>query len=144
MNIVQYLGNFHPLLVHLPIGILIIGLLLVWKARIDQSGSLLPAIKLTLLFGAISATFSSLTGYLISLFNDYDPALVNTHQWLGFGLTTISWIAYLVSLKKNFRIGKQYLALIMSMALILLFTGHAGGTLTHGSEFLTSGFLHLV
>ncbi len=136
MNIVQYFGSFHPLLVHLPIGILIIGLLLVWKARIDQTGNLLPVIRLILLAGALSATFSALTGYLIYLYNDYDPALVQMHQWLGFGLTALSWAAYGVTLKKDFRIDKRYLGLIMGMALILLFTGHAGGTLTHGSEFL--------
>jgi mono/diheme cytochrome c family protein/uncharacterized membrane protein len=136
MPIFEYLGRFHPLLVHLPIGIILIGLLLTWKAFRDQSDELFASIRLTFLAGALSATISSITGYLISLFNDYDPSMVNMHQWMGIGLTVLCWAAYIVLYHKKLRLSMPYLALLVGMGILLLFTGHLGGSLTHGKSFL--------
>jgi uncharacterized membrane protein len=75
-NIFEFIGRFHPLLVHLPIGILIIGLLFHWLAAKDKYAYLKPAVPFLLLAGSITAIFSCITGYVLSLNGDYESSSV--------------------------------------------------------------------
>ncbi|MCU0401407.1 MAG: hypothetical protein MUE75_10435 [Algoriphagus sp.] len=46
------LGRFHPILVHLPIGILVFGVLLIFLSK-KEDKTYLPAIQLAFLLGSI-------------------------------------------------------------------------------------------
>jgi uncharacterized membrane protein len=96
----------------------------------------LQIVRLIILVSALSATASSISGYLLSISDSYDPQIVSTHQWSGISLTILNWllffkIKYLLDTSvRNYRI-------ILGIVLIsLIFTGHLGGSLTHGSDFL--------
>jgi uncharacterized membrane protein len=58
----QLLGRLHPLIVHLPIGFIILGLLLQWHDRKKKQFN--NVITLIYKWGGISAVFACITGYL--------------------------------------------------------------------------------
>ena len=136
MQIKEFIGHFHPVLVHLPIGILLIAALFQLLSRKEIFQSLNIAVGIALFWGMISAIVSCISGFLLSKSDDYDEALVSKHQWLGISVAVISIIAYYLN-KKNNRYTKWVMAL---MVLLIILTGHLGGSITHGSDYLTKAF----
>lgn len=128
------IGRFHPLLVHLPIGILLLAIVFEWLASVKRFKYLKKTIRLILWIGFASAAFSCLTGYLLSQSGDYEPTAVERHQWAAIALTiialTYAWVRMLRQLKRLYK-----LLSLLTLALLTI-TGHLGGTLTHGENFL--------
>lgn len=140
MNLIELIGRFHPVLVHLPIGIFVMVILMDGLARFDKFAYLSASIRLILRVGILSAVLSLITGYTLSLEGSNNQDLVDNHQWTAIG-TTALFVAYYF-----FR--QQLLAKRLAHALTLIFllvmlawTGHQGGSLTHGEGFLTEGIL---
>jgi uncharacterized membrane protein/uncharacterized protein YjbI with pentapeptide repeats len=137
MSIAEVIGRFHPLLVHLPIGILLLAIALDWHSRKERFILLQPAIPIILLMGAFTALFSCVTGYLLSQGGEYDGDTVGWHQWMGISLMVISFLYWWMKTQKR---KETYSKVISVIALILLtITGHLGGSLTHGEDYLTEG-----
>src|SRR5258708_36598972 len=86
----------------------------------------------------LSALFSCLTGYLLSIDGDYDPRLVKTHMWMGFSVLALSGLLFVKSLKQEK--GRVYTASTIGLTLLIVVTGHLGGSLTHGQDYLPSSF----
>ncbi|WP_421938402.1 c-type cytochrome domain-containing protein [Pedobacter sp.] len=131
----EFFGRFHPVFVHLPIGILLLACVFILLSFTARFISLKPAIPIMLLFGALSAVISCITGYLLANSGDYEGQLVNMHQWLGIGVAVLSiglWMMY-SKLKSNLILGVIASILILLMSI----TGHLGGSLTHGSDYLS-------
>lgn len=138
---ILFFGHFHPLVVHLPIGFLLIaGLLEIGRrlGRISLSNSTMSAI---LLWSAVSATVACVFGYLLSLGGGYDEDILNEHQWQGIGVAVFAWVAWAVSNDRfmhRIPFGNALYAPALVLTLLLLMAaGHHGGALTHGSDYLT-------
>ena len=140
-DLTMFLGRFHPLLVHLPIGFLVIAFLMEAFSRFPKFAQLKHGTSFVLLLGAISAAITAVLGYLLSLGGGYDQETLFWHQWLGIGVAVIATLAYM--LKNNARLqrypaaAKAYLPALALCALVLMGAGHYGGSLTHGSDYLT-------
>jgi uncharacterized membrane protein/mono/diheme cytochrome c family protein len=132
-------GRFHPVLVHLPIGILLIGLLLQFLSAKEQYKISPEVIKIVLLYGTFTAIISCITGYLLSLSGDYDGSLVQWHMWMGVTVALASVLLCIRILKKRY--GIIHKATSFSLLMLVIITGHLGGSLTHGSDFLTSALI---
>ena len=127
--------HLHPVLVHLPIGILLLACLFLWQSRKEKYAHLQPAINITLLLGAISAVVACITGYILSQTGDYDEDAVNLHQWMGISVAVVSIVTYY--LHKKTSLLKWQLPLTFLLFVLIFITGHLGGSLTHGSDYLT-------
>jgi uncharacterized membrane protein len=136
LTVTDLIGHFHPLLVHLPIGILLLAVVFYFIAVKNSRNDFNAAIKYSLLFGFVAALFSCITGYLLSTSGDYESGIVSKHQWLGITTSVVSGVAYYVYNKKN-KLLKWMMPLI---ALLIIITGHLGGSLTHGEGYLTKAF----
>ena len=136
MNIPEFIGRFHPLLVHLPIGILLLAALFQLLALKPKFASLHTATSIALFWGMIFAILSCISGYFLSQSGDYDEEMVSTHQWFGISTASMSLIAYLFNRREN-EFAKW---VILLMVPLIFITGHLGGSLTHGSDYLTKGF----
>jgi len=138
LSILDLTGRLHPLLVHLPIGILLLGCFFQWLTVNSRFVFLQPVIPVILFWGMISAIASCISGYILAGSGDYDDILVSRHQWLGISVAVASFILYLLY---QFSIGENT-ARWASLFLIVLIsiTGHLGGSLTHGSGYLSEGF----
>lgn len=139
-DLILFIGRFHPLLVHLPIGFLLLAFLLECFARLERfkKAGLGNAVPFSLLLGSISAIGAILTGYLLSLDGGYGEALLSTHMWLGITVAVLSLLAFI--LRTSFfdrpKIKKIYEGILLLMVVSLMATGHYGGSLTHGSDYL--------
>lgn len=136
ITITEFIAHFHPVLVHLPIGILLIAALFQLLSRKEKFHSLTVAVDIALFWGMISAIVSCISGFLLSRSDDYDESLISKHQWFGISVAVSSIIGYYLS-KKNNKYTKWVIAL---MTLLIIITGHLGGSITHGSDYLTKAF----
>lgn len=136
LNIAEFIGGLHPVLVHLPIGILLLAGFFRLLSGSEKFSSLRPAVGITLLLGMLGAVVSGISGFLLSRSDDYDYDLVTKHQWFGISVAVVSLVAYLIH-KKNYHLGKW---IILLMVMLVIITGHLGGSLTHGSDYLTKAF----
>ncbi|MGM9475054.1 c-type cytochrome domain-containing protein [Pedobacter sp. GSP4] len=132
----EFFGRFHPVFVHLPIGILLLACICILLSCWAKFNSLKPAIHLMLLFGALSAIVSCLTGYFLANNGDYDGKLVSNHQWMGISVAIIASVLWAVyqKVKANWALGTIATVLIVLISI----TGHMGGSLTHGADYLTA------
>lgn len=125
------------MLVHLPIGILVLGVAMHWlsqKARFASFAGVVPAI---LLAGVATAAASSISGLLLSQSGDYEAGTVQVHQWLGLA-TTACCIGLYFMVSKHI-LPKWHKAGSALLLILLTLTGHWGGTLTHGENYLLAG-----
>jgi uncharacterized membrane protein len=134
-SILEFLGHLHPLLVHLPIGILLLACLFLWQSRKDKYAHLQPSINLILFLGMISAIFSCISGYLLSRTGDYDENAVLLHQWMGISVAILSMITFYC--RRRISLNRWQLPLALCLVILIFITGHLGGSITHGSDYLT-------
>jgi uncharacterized membrane protein len=138
LTVTEFIGRFHPVLVHLPIGFLLIGLLLQWLSVKEKYLISKQVIKLVILCGMIAAVISCITGYLLSLSGDYNENIKDWHMWMGIAVAIVSIIMYA---KINYsQYGMLYKILSVVLLLLILITGHLGSTLTHGENYLAEGW----
>ena len=138
LSIGLFFGRLHPLLVHLPIGILLMGIFLQTLSLNPRYGISQGVIKIVLLCGAISALASCVTGYTLSLSGDYDDNLVSWHMWMGLCVTGVSALLFVMLVRKTG--GLAYRLACLLLLVLIIITGHLGGELTHGSDYLGSAF----
>lgn len=135
-----FLGRFHPLLVHLPIGILLLAAIMEFVSRKEKYKHLDGATQFVLLIGAISAVASAFLGYLLSLGGDYAEGTLFWHKWLGIALAIFAIVAYFAKAGKLSKIklpaAKLNAGLAIAIMVLMTITGHLGGSLTHGSSYL--------
>lgn len=139
-GIAQFIGRFHPVVLHLPIG------MLVW-VLILETGNLFsrkpgrPSSRMPMLFTAISAVTAALLGFVLYQSTpDYDAELVERHLYGGlfFACATVatfafkSWVDTL-----DGRGAWLYRILLLGCAGVMGFTSHDGASLTHGKGYLT-------
>ncbi|MDP4130584.1 MAG: c-type cytochrome domain-containing protein [Bacteroidota bacterium] len=140
LNVLTFLGRMHPLLVHLPIGFILLALLLDAIAYIPRYAHLRSAVPIALLAGFIAAVLACICGYLLSLSGDYDYKLLTHHKIAGIVMTALSGILYLLTTpacKFLFRVPyRVFSVLVIALAGLLSYAGHLGGNLTHGTNYL--------
>jgi uncharacterized membrane protein/mono/diheme cytochrome c family protein len=130
----EFIGRLHPLLVHLPIGILVIGLVLYWWQSFDKTKNFSAALKPIFLLGTVAAVASCITGLVLANSGEYDGTAINRHRNTGIALALISLYFWYLMHRDHY--GKRTNYLSYSIMIALLVTGHYGASLTHGSGFL--------
>lgn len=133
----QLLGRLHPIIVHLPIGFIVLALLLRWYDR--KRNEFDHAISLIFLWGGYSAVLACITGYAQYLGEGYTFETVKWHLWLGITTAIFSFLMYFkFGNTKTFVWVKTIPIMVMTVLMFVLisFTGHLGGTITHGENYL--------
>ncbi len=135
LTITEFIGHLHPALVHLPIGILLIALLLIRLSSKKKYNVSPQIINLVLLIGAVSAVLACITGYLLSLGDDYETSRVSWHMWMGIAVAFTSIVLYIRIANRKLDI--TYKILSATLLILIFITGHLGGQITHGDNFLS-------
>ena len=128
-----FIGRFHPIILHLPIG----GLIALFVMEIINSYrpqlNLDSACSILLWFSVVTVIPSAVLGFILASSGNYDDELLNLHKWLGWLTALVCvWLLYFNSKSK-----KIYKVLLYANVIFLLVAGHFGGQLTHGKDYLT-------
>lgn len=137
----RFLGRFHPLVLHLPIGFLAISVVLDLLATLKRSEELHRATSVVLLLTAASAITAAACGWLLAGEGGYDEAAIQIHRWGGVAVATLVTVTAIVHRMaqragSGFSLALGYRALLVVSLGAIGLTGHTGGDLTHGKMFL--------
>jgi len=132
----NFLGGFHPLFLHLPIGAFVLVLFL-------EALSLLSKNKinmtLALAFAAASSIFATLFGYFLYLTGDYTGELMDEHKRDGIIFTVLLLLTFSVRYNLQYKEVKWmkggYFMLLFLSGGMMMSAGHHGGEMTHGDLF---------
>jgi len=138
LDISSFFGRLHPLLVHLPIGFLILSILIETYSNIFKNQINNRIISFSWFLGFISSAFSALFGWLLAETGLYIEENLYLHKLFGFILVGMCFLAWIIRLSffkdfipKNFKSFSNFVIII-----ILFITGHNGGNITHGENYL--------
>jgi len=132
----QFLGRFHPLAVHLPIGLLVLAPLLelagISRPALREAAGFVLNLAFLVSLGALSL------GYLLAYGSGETGTLVTHHMWGGIALTIGVLLSMLARLSWSSGTLVRLYPIVLTCTLItLLWTAHEGGSITHGSNYLT-------
>ncbi|SHH73933.1 Uncharacterized membrane protein [Chryseolinea serpens] len=130
----QVAGRMHPLVLHIPIGMMIfLVALLLMEKWLDQAVA--PVIiSFGLILTSLSASVTALFGFFLSLQGDYGADALTRHKVSG---VLLSFLCYFVVLLYQ---QKKRQAIFFGAGLVcfvtLVVAGHTGAVLTHGENFV--------
>ncbi len=130
-----YFHKLHPLFVHLPIGILFFVGILMFVNRKNKRIQYRQSIYLGLMMCFATAVFSVASGWFLAQEGSYDVDTLWWHKVLGF--STTSTLLLLVITYKSKKLHAMITPILFLAAIgLMVGTGHHGGVLTHGADFL--------
>jgi uncharacterized membrane protein len=144
LDLRRLLAPFHSVVLHYPIGLISLAFLLeLWSLR-NPSRDLRRVIVVVVGLGALTAVLSAVLGLFRAAGEDYEAASLNEHKWYGLAVTAASLVALglvLWHVRQPFRRGilGAYRIVLAGSVVVLIITGHLGGNLTHGSNYLLEG-----
>ena len=141
-DIVRFLGHFHPVLLHLPIGVFALILFQELGAIFGKRRGDLKTVSLfPLFFGAASAILAVIAGFLLYHGGvEYaGNALVERHLWGGLAFAVAAVITFIfqawtVAVNGN---PAFYRLLLFGSVGVMGFASHDGASITHGESYLT-------
>lgn len=133
---VLFLGRLHPLIVHLPIGLLMAVVIAEAIACVQRTEKMILLRRSLLAVTAGSAIVASLVGWFLASPGGYAPGLLFWHRWGGIAFASLLVLAFVLCFTKLW--GSLLLrAGVMLCALTLMtLVGHFGGSMTHGETYL--------
>lgn len=133
---IMFLGRFHPVLLHLPIGAFMITFFIDVMGRIRKDYPR-SSVVYGLGFSAFFAILSCILGYFLSLEEGYEGDVVTTHLWLGIATAILICTLFVMVNMKRAALNAFVLPLFILSLVVMSLAGHYGSTLTHGDKFLT-------
>jgi uncharacterized membrane protein/mono/diheme cytochrome c family protein len=128
-------GRLHPLLVHAPIGFVLVLAVLELVAWARQEDLPRGVVSVVVVLAALSAVFAAASGLTLSREDGYATATVDAHRRLGVGVALASILLAIVRLRTS---GVAAYRIVLAITLFLLLpAGHLGGRIAHGEGFLT-------
>ena len=136
-----FLGRFHPLVLHIPIGLMALAVLLdvaavgpqKWRGAVPKSTWLYFLISL-------SAGVAVIHGILLYASGGYEGSeLAERHLWGGCAFLTIVVLTFILKVLLAGKVGEALIGLIMTGLgmLVLSISAHDGASLTHGESYLS-------
>ena len=132
----EFIGRLHPVIVHLPIGIFILVILLEFASFTQKRKHWAENIQPIIIIGFMFSCLSLLTGLILAEEGSNNETDVNLHKWTAI-FTTLLFLFYATTRNKIIRNKILHTVSLIILSILLLSTGHLGGTLTHGDDFLS-------
>jgi uncharacterized membrane protein len=133
-DLVLFLGHLHPMLVHLPIGSLVLLGVLEVLARLPRFKDKVQSQRVILGFATAASAAAAGCGWLLSQSGGYDPQLLYWHRLTGFGVVGACAMTLLLCGPNQPRACR--VSLLATLTLLVV-AGHFGGEITHGRGFFT-------
>ncbi len=136
----EFLGRMHPLVVHFPIALLVIAAIMEATTLKRFEGFLRPGISWLVYAGAGAGLLAALFGWLLAESGNYGGDLLENHQNAGIATMLLGLFAAF-ALRRALRTKRVvwvrlYRSALFVAGLGIFVTGHYGGSLTHGRDYL--------
>jgi len=134
----QPVGRMHPLILHFPIVILMMGMVFeFFRFRPAFKDEVLYQNFATalLLMGSLLAAITAIMGLFLSREAGYTGHILQWHKWTGASVVFVSSIIYWCRNAGWYRPAIARSGAVITM-LCLIFAGHYGADITHGENFL--------
>jgi len=139
-----FLAPFHSVVLHLPIGFVLLACILElynMRRASDEGRRIMTVIHI---FTVLAMVVTIALGLMRGVGGGYEEHTLSDHKWWGVaaGIVALATIAiHHVAFRKDRENGALkgvYRFLLASNFFILSMTGHSGGNLTYGSEYLVA------
>lgn len=131
----------HPLIVHFPIALLVVAAVMELFTFGKFNSKIRPGIVALAAIGALSAILAAPMGWLLAANEGTSGEVLDLHKWVGFGTAVFSVFILLFLPKTSGKSTpsqiKVYRGILFITAVSVSVTGHFGGSLTHGEDFLS-------
>jgi len=146
-DMVRFIGRFHPVLLHLPIGILLLVSLIEFGRMIGIGKRGSGSTTVGVFFGAASAVVAAVVGFLLYHGGGWEESsLAWRHLWGGLAVAAMACASFGVKVWADAAAGRKAMSWILTAKFRLLlfatcgvmaFASHDGASLTHGENYLT-------
>jgi len=137
---VQFVGRFHPVLVHFPIALVIAALLAEIIALFARPDFFRAAGRFTIILAGISVIAAAPTGWASAAFAQY-PGLDETLEWhrwtgtvAGILIVTCAALSERAACTGNRKLHRVYFGALITTTLLTIVVGHLGATLIYGPD----------
>lgn len=135
-------GRLHPLLVHFPIALLFCacGTEIASRIRPAHATSLQAATRASLWIASVASVLAAVCGWLNAAYEGYASGEADVHRWLGVTTAFLALVALLISERAE-RVRSPgtrsiLLAVLVACVVVVMLTGHTGGVLAFGPDYL--------
>lgn len=137
-DFVRFIGRFHPIILHLPIGMVTLALLMEIGALFSRNSS--PATRTVMFYAAATSVVAVLAGFLLFQGEtDWaDSPGANRHLWGGIAFSCCIVLAFLAKAWSDAGASAAWLFrfLLIAGTGVMGFASHDGASLTHGPDYL--------
>ncbi|MEZ4828261.1 MAG: FN3 associated domain-containing protein [Bacteroidia bacterium] len=131
----QPLGRMHPLILHLPIGFMVlIAMMQIFRKNLEGD-SFEKIQRFSLYLTVLLTSLTALMGFFLSREDGYQSGLMNIHKWTGVALSFFAYGMLIFSQNPGYSV-KLFHGLLGANLLLLVLAGHFGAGVTHGENFL--------
>ena len=133
-GIATFLGRFHILVVHMPIGLLFVVPLMEMVGWTRWGKRVREGVPFGLWMAVLTAAAASFLGYLMMQAEDIAGRWMTLHMWTGLA---VGMFAVLALVFKLARIGPLYFVTLLAAVGSTAAAGHFGGAMIHSPEYLS-------
>jgi len=131
-----FLGRFHVLALHLPIGMVLLTAIVHWLLREPGKNALQQVLPLLWACTAFSALITVVLGLLHFGEGGFTGPSASAHRMWGIGFAAGTFVAWFLCVF-NINVYRNWGGwLTLALLAAITMTGHYGGNLTHGSTYL--------
>ncbi len=135
-----FLGRFHPVVLHTPIGVLSLTALME-SLNVLGRGRIRLGTRVPLFIGASSAVVAMTLGILLMTGENMEGDLVRDHLIWGIATAALAVVALVLRLwpehDSRRQIHRLYLAALFGTCGVMTYASHQGASITHGETYLT-------
>src|SRR5215475_6832054 len=132
----QFIGRFHPLLVHFPIALFLLVPILEIVGRSARFAYLALSVHFVLALATLGAVTAAILGWCLGRSGGYSGGLITQHMWGGISLSIICWLCWV--LRTQLREFRGTYAIVLALGVgFAAWTGYRGGQLALGRNHLT-------
>ena len=139
----SYIGRFHVLVTHFPIALLLFGALFEVVSILGAGANARAVVRASVDLGAVSAIAASALGLMNAIGAEYSGALSDVFWWhrlLGLSTAGVAVAAAMAvewrARKPSSKVNNSARIAVFATAALVGITGHLGGSLVFGWEYL--------
>lgn len=138
---VKFLGRFHIIALHLPVGVLILAAIFETAVllRLRASRVLAPAMNFILMIGATGSVVAVVFGIILARKGGFGFAEFYAHQAFGIATAIAALLTLMLKLAADSRpvLTWPYRMIFALTMLVMTIGAHFGGNMVHESDYLT-------